>query len=316
MAEHERMTEKAGDHTKTIERLEHALAEETSASAQLRDSVDQLQTRLAALEARFEKRLAEAGQRSERAEAKLRDQQVRLNALGSGREESMRALTETRAELARVKAERDELRKQLTRIDSLQTETIALEDNESVEERPIQPLPSLEELMESLSSLDEAPAVKREKCFEAHSAADDSPSEIMIAPDLIFPEEFAHGAASAGPPAATAKVLVYLDAQPPIKYPIYKKLITIGRSAEADIQIDDDFISRLHARIICDEYGAIIEDADSKNGIKVNAKLIERQALKHGDVISFGKLRFTFLETGPAESRVEADSDTALTRQK
>jgi hypothetical protein len=297
------MSDKPADQPHTIERLERALAEETRTSAELRDSVHALEAKLADLEARFDKRLADSGQRTERAEAKLRDQQTRLNALGTGREETMRALAETRAELSRVTTERDQLRRQLTRVDAIQTETIALEEGENVEERPIQPLPSLEELMDSLSSIEEAPIGVRDKRFEAQPdrGVEPVPAEEMVPADLIFPEEFARDSARSAPPtAATTKVLVYLDAQPPIKYPLYKKLVTIGRSAASDIQIDDDFISRLHARIICDEYGAIIEDADSKNGIKVNAKLVDRQALKHGDVISFGTLRFTFIETGPA----------------
>jgi pSer/pThr/pTyr-binding forkhead associated (FHA) protein len=74
-------------------------------------------------------------------------------------------------------------------------------------------------------------------------------------------------------------------------------VITIGRSTSADIQIDDDFISRIHARIVSDEYRTIVEDVDSKNGIKVNSRLIARHALQHGDVIGLGKLRFTFVET-------------------
>ena len=60
----------------------------------------------------------------------LDDQQQRLKALGVGREETMRALTDTRDELRRVSRERDELRKQLTRVDSIQTSTLALPDDD------------------------------------------------------------------------------------------------------------------------------------------------------------------------------------------
>ena len=97
---------------KSIERLERALAEETRTSALLRDSLETLQDKVASLEMHFEKRLSEAATRYEKAEVKLLDQQERLNALGVGREDSMRALAETRAALARVVAERDQLHKQ------------------------------------------------------------------------------------------------------------------------------------------------------------------------------------------------------------
>ena len=59
------------------------------------------------------------------AEALIKDQEQRLKSLGVGREESMRALADVRDELKRVSRERDELRKQLSRLDSMQTETIA-----------------------------------------------------------------------------------------------------------------------------------------------------------------------------------------------
>ena len=52
------------------------------------------------------------------AEAMIEDQKQRLKSLGVGREESMRALADVRDELKRVARERDELRKQLTRLRS------------------------------------------------------------------------------------------------------------------------------------------------------------------------------------------------------
>jgi pSer/pThr/pTyr-binding forkhead associated (FHA) protein len=96
-------------------------------------------------------------------------------------------------------------------------------------------------------------------------------------------------------------VLVFLDAKQPIKYPLYKKVMTIGRAEDADIQINGDFVSRVHARLLCTDTGVTIEDVDSKNGIKVNSKLTERQTLRHGDVLGLGRLRFTFIDTAEAD---------------
>jgi hypothetical protein len=283
---------------KNIERLERALAEETRTSAQLRDSLEALQDKVASLEMHFEKRLGEAAKRYERAEAKLIDQQDRLNALGVGREDSMRALTETRAALARVVAERDQLQKQFARIDGMQTETIALTDSDD-EEPAVHSVLSLDELMASLPSMEQAPNEGLAYHTQAVPNPDPDDSVEMISPELVFPEEFGERKSSAG--RSGSRVLVYLDAQPPIKYPLYKDLITIGRSSAADIQIEDDFISRVHARIICDDDGVIIEDVQSKNGIKVNSRHVSRHLLQHGDVIGFGKLRFTYVETTAAE---------------
>ena len=82
--------------------------------------------------ARLEKALREALERADVAESMLDDQRQRLKSLGLGREESMRQLAEARDELRRVSIERDELRKKLSRIDSMQTETIALPDDYAV----------------------------------------------------------------------------------------------------------------------------------------------------------------------------------------
>jgi pSer/pThr/pTyr-binding forkhead associated (FHA) protein len=120
----------------------------------------------------------------------------------------------------------------------------------------------------------------------------------MISPVLVFPEEYATTAKAAGEPeSSVSRVLVLLDPEKPIKYPLYKETMTIGRADIADIQINNGFLSRLHARIVTTADGVVIEDAESKNGIRVNAKLTPRHSLKHGDVIDLGRLRFRFIDT-------------------
>ena len=288
-------------HPKTIARLEQALADETRTSALLRGSLETLQQKTTEIEASLERRLDEANKRSERAEAKLVEQQVRLNALGSGREETMRILSETRDELARVKADRNHLQKRLAVLDGMQTETVALSEDGHEDAKILRILPTIEKLMASLSSIKEGYVEGREdRSSQSPDGDAELPPQDMISPDLIFPEESEDSRPRDAAARNCTRILVYLDANPPIKYPLYKDVITIGRSISADIQIDDDFLSRVHARIVSDEYRTIVEDVDSKNGIKVNSKLVERQALRHGDVIGLGKLRFTYIET-PAD---------------
>jgi hypothetical protein len=286
-----------------IARLEKALAEETRTSSDLRDHLAKLSTKVDQLEATFATRLADAVSRSNVAEAKLADQQTRLAVLGSGREESMRALGEARAEVRRLGMERDELRKQLSRIDGMQTATIALPDNTEEQTGIREPLPSIEDLMASLSSFAEVGAETGNGHLHLHvptEAEAESSSQEMIAPELVFPEQYGEAESEPSSGAAharTSRVLVFLDAEQPIKYPLYKDVMTIGRADSADIQINSDFISRVHARLVSTTFGVFIEDVDSKNGIKVNSKLAERQALQHGDVLGLGRLRFTFIDT-------------------
>ena len=87
-----------------------------------------------------------------------------------------------------------------------------------------------------------------------------------------------------------------LDTERPVKYPLFKKTMTIGRADIADIQIGNDFLSRLHARIVSTPTGVAVEDIDSKNGILVNAKVVTRQELRHGDIIDLGRVRFRFVD--------------------
>jgi len=249
--------------------------------------------------ARLEKALKEALARSEAAEALIEDQRQRLKALGLGREETMRALNEARDELRRVARERDELRKQLTRVDSVQTATIALPDDEPAPSPPAAELPSLDDLMSALGSIEEprGPHVAGHLHQRVSSAHDAEESREMISPELVFPEQFAETARSAEHRAPVSRLLVLLDPERPVKYPLFKETMTIGRADVADIQIDNGFLSRLHARVVTTADGVTIEDIESKNGIRVNTKLATRQTLRHGDVVDLGRLRFRFIDT-------------------
>jgi FHA domain len=244
---------------------------------------------------RLERELRDALDRNVRAESKLADLSARVHALGSGREETMLLLNETRAELKRVAAERDRLQRELHGIDAMQTETIALPEDEE-EEPGMHEAPSINELMLNLNAMMQESGQGRARLSGAAAEQPDVEWREMIPPEVIAPEEF--GGVSDGKTAGakTQRLLVYLDGAYPIKYPIYKEVMTIGRAEDADIQIEGDFISRIHARIVSLPGKAIIEDAGSKNGLKINSTDVQRHDLRHGDVIAIGRLRFTFVE--------------------
>jgi uncharacterized coiled-coil protein SlyX len=253
---------------------------------------------------RLEKALAESLARSRNFETQLADQRKRLEALGTGREETMRALADARDELRRMQTERDELRQRLTRVDSVQTATIALPEDDAPP--PVTPdkLPSLDDLMAALGNMSEPSSVPDGHLQQrVQSAADPDASEEMIAPSLVFPEEYAATASGAAADAErTSHVLVLLDPERPIKYPLFKEVMTIGRADIADIQISNGFLSRLHARLVTTRDGVTIEDVESKNGIRVNSKPTERHALRHGDVVDLGRLRFRYIDTANGDA--------------
>lgn len=63
----------------------------------------------------------------------------------------------------------------------------------------------------------------------------------------------------------------------------------IGRSSRSDLPIDQESISRHHARISYDGQRHVIEDLGSTNGTFVNDAKVGRQALKDGDQVKVGR---------------------------
>ena len=72
--------------------------------------------------------------------------------------------------------------------------------------------------------------------------------------------------------------------------------VTVGRSPQSDLFLDDVTVSRHHARILIDEDGYVIEDLNSLNGTYVNRKRIERHQLFDGDELQIGKFKLSFMQ--------------------
>jgi hypothetical protein len=71
--------------------------------------------------------------------------------------------------------------------------------------------------------------------------------------------------------------------------------LSIGRSGEADLQIDDRYASGLHARIFSRDAHTYIEDMNSTNGTLLNDATLQGEAeLIDGDVVRIGDTEFRF----------------------
>jgi pSer/pThr/pTyr-binding forkhead associated (FHA) protein len=71
---------------------------------------------------------------------------------------------------------------------------------------------------------------------------------------------------------------------------------TIGRAPDADIVIEDPFLSSKHALIAKKGRKVIIQDLHSTNGVFVNGKRIKKPvALKENDEITMGQYKYSFL---------------------
>ena len=65
--------------------------------------------------------------------------------------------------------------------------------------------------------------------------------------------------------------------------------VTIGREDENSIQLNDDRISRFHAKLQDHSGRVILTDLDSTNGTRVNGHAVQMRILQPGDVISIGR---------------------------
>jgi len=74
------------------------------------------------------------------------------------------------------------------------------------------------------------------------------------------------------------------------------KRMTIGRSPEAEIFLDDVTVSRNHALLVSRRDGLYIDDLGSLNGTYVNRRRIESHRLRNGDELQVGKYKLTYLD--------------------
>jgi diguanylate cyclase (GGDEF)-like protein len=71
--------------------------------------------------------------------------------------------------------------------------------------------------------------------------------------------------------------------------PLGQATFEIGRSSRSDLPIDQESISRHHARITFDGQRHVVEDLGSTNGTFVNDTNVKRQPLKDGDQVKLGR---------------------------
>jgi ribosomal protein L40E len=92
-----------------------------------------------------------------------------------------------------------------------------------------------------------------------------------------------------------ANLEVYFDDGRVEHYELSKASMTVGRSVEADIHIDDPVVSRLHARIDKVVRGRwSLTDLDSRNETYFEGKAIKSRILTNNDVLYLGSIKVVF----------------------
>ena len=77
--------------------------------------------------------------------------------------------------------------------------------------------------------------------------------------------------------------------------PLEKNVIRLGRQMENDIVFHEEFVSRFHAEIRCEDGKYILQDKELTSGTFVNGRKIDRCVLNSGDLISIASIQMMFV---------------------
>ena len=72
--------------------------------------------------------------------------------------------------------------------------------------------------------------------------------------------------------------------------------LTVGRSRECEVVVDDPNVSRQHAELRKTIEGWMVVDLGSTNGVKVNGKRVKEEVLRPGDKITLGLVELEYGE--------------------
>lgn len=113
---------------------------------------------------------------------------------------------------------------------------------------------------------------------------------------------------------AQVKLKVRRPGVPAVEISIDKTEFVIGRQpSEVDLVLDDDLVSRRHARLTMDGRGYFkLEDLGSQNGIRYEGRSVRRLNLIDGDTFFIGKTELVF---SAVMSRLAAQASKPPTRR-
>lgn len=82
--------------------------------------------------------------------------------------------------------------------------------------------------------------------------------------------------------------------------------ITLGREEGNLVRLNDERVSRFHAKVLCDSGEIILTDLESTNGTRVNGNMVQIRRLRAGDRIGIGRSLLLFGSEAEIAERMAA----------
>lgn len=147
-------------------------------------------------------------------------------------------------------------------------------------------------------------AVKRSDGFPISVVDTYAPGEERVDSSQQIPVLGEREAVSRMPP----KLVLTRDGDTLSEFTFKEKKVLVGRSDFADVIIDDDYVSKIHAILLLYSDALVLLDLNSANGTTVNSVKVRKTILKNDDIISLGRHRIK-IENAP---EIGADIEALL----
>ncbi len=95
-------------------------------------------------------------------------------------------------------------------------------------------------------------------------------------------------------PRGSALLIVQRGPNSGARFLLDQDVTNAGRSASADIFLDDVTVSRKHCQFVAKDGGHMVRDSGALNGTYVNRERVDQADLAAGDEVQIGKYRLTY----------------------
>ena len=130
-------------------------------------------------------------------------------------------------------------------------------------------------------------AIKRSDGFPVSVVDTYAPGEAALDSAQKIPVLGKSEAVSRMPP----KLIITRDGDTLSEFTFKEKKVLVGRSDFADVIVDDDYVSKIHAVLLLYTDALVLLDLNSANGTTVNSVKVRKTILKDDDIISLGRHR-------------------------